>query len=297
MSTSHSSHGATLSVGQCAALACLIEATAPKPGNVHRGADFVEMSYPDFCASALAIGPAMDGAASGLRVGAAILQAIQATRALVGKNTNLGTVLLIAPLAAVPRDAPLASSVRDVLAALNAEDCRDVYAAIRLAQPGGMGRVDEADLASPPPDDLLAAMQLAADRDLVARQYVDGFAIVLNEVAAMILAGVERGWNLLDAVVHAQLRLMSAYPDSLIARKCGADRARQAADHAATVLELGSPGEDAYEDGLADLDFWLRSDGHRRNPGTTADLLAAGLFALLRDGRLNLPLELVQRRE
>ncbi|MDZ4781185.1 MAG: triphosphoribosyl-dephospho-CoA synthase [Planctomycetia bacterium] len=297
MSRSNTSGAPKLSVGQSAALACLIEATAPKPGNVHRGADFAEMSYPDFCASALAISPAIDAAANGLRVGAAILQAIQATRALVGKNTNLGTVLLIAPLAAVPGEASLASGVRDVLAALNAEDCRDVYAAIRLAQPGGMGRVDEADLAAPPPDDLLAAMRLAADRDLVAKQYVDGFHLVLNEAAPMILAGVERDWNLLEAVVHAQLRLMSAYPDSLIARKCSAEVARQAADHADTVLALGSPGEVAYEDGLADLDFWLRSDGYQRNPGTTADLLAAGLFALLRDGKLKPPLELVQKRE
>ena len=56
-----------LSIGQCAALACIIEATAPKPGNVHRGADFEEMSYADFCASAVAIAPAMDAAASGSR--------------------------------------------------------------------------------------------------------------------------------------------------------------------------------------------------------------------------------------
>ena len=40
---------------------------------------------------------------------------------------------------------------------------------------------------------------------------------------------------------------------------------------------------------LADLDFWLRSDGHRRNPGTTADLIAAGLFAALREHQIALP--------
>jgi len=279
-----------LSIGQCAALACLIEATAPKPGNVHRGADFADMSYADFCASAIAIAPAMDAAAGGLRVGAAILQAIQTTRALVGKNTNLGTVLLIAPLAAVTRAQSLLEGVRQVLAALNADDCRDVYAAIRLAQPGGMGRVRESDLFGPPPDDLMAAMRLAAERDLVARQYVEDFRLVLETVAPSIADGLARGWTVLDAVVHAQLRLMSRHLDSLIARKCGEAVAQQAADHAAEVLALGGPGDPAYEDGLADLDFWLRSDGHRRNPGTTADLIAAGLFVLLRDGRIPTPL-------
>lgn len=279
-----------LTIGQCATLACLIEATAPKPGNVHRGCDFEDLSYADFCASAAAIAPAMDAAAGGERVGAVVLQAIHATRALVNTNTNLGTVLLLAPLARVPRAAPLAVGIKEVLRGLTPADATDVYAAIRRAQPGGLGKVDEADLAGAPPNDLRFAMNLAAERDLVARQYVDGFSIVLNEAAPAIADGLRRGWTILDAVVHAQLRLMSKYPDSLIARKRGPAVAQQAADHAADVLSLGGPGDAAYQDALADLDFWLRADGNGRNPGTTADLLAAALFALLRDDRLPRPL-------
>ncbi len=76
---------------------------------------------------------------------------------------------------------------------------------------------------------------------------------------------------------------MAHYPDSLIARKCGPDVAAEAAARAAKVLQAGPPPAAAYQQAVADLDFWLRSDGHRRNPGTTADLIAAGLFALLRD--------------
>jgi triphosphoribosyl-dephospho-CoA synthase len=279
-----------LTIGQCATLACLIEAMAPKPGNVHRGCDFEELSFADFCASAAAIGPAMEAAAHGERIGAAVLQAIQATRSLVATNTNLGTVLLLAPLARVPRAVPLTHGIDKVLKSLTPADASDVYAAIRHAEPGGMGKVAEADLTAEPPEDLLFAMQLAADRDLVARQYVDGFAIVLNEAAPAIAEGVARGWTILDAVVHAQLRLMSQHPDSLIARKCGLALAQQASDHAAEVLALGGPGNGDYEDALADFDFWLRSDGNARNPGTTADLLAAALFALLRDNRLPRPL-------
>src|SRR5205085_6863187 len=96
-----------LSLGQCATLACLLEATAPKVGNVHRGADFENLTFTDFVVSAVAIGPAMETAKTG-GVGVAILESIKATRQLVDTNTNLGMVLLLAPLAAVPRDEPLA---------------------------------------------------------------------------------------------------------------------------------------------------------------------------------------------
>jgi hypothetical protein len=34
---------------------------------------------------------------------------------------------------------------------------------------------------------------------------------------------------------------------------------------------------------------WLRAEGHTRNPGATADLVCAGLFAALRDGTIALP--------
>jgi triphosphoribosyl-dephospho-CoA synthase len=81
---------------------------------------------------------------------------------------------------------------------------------------------------------------------------------------------------------------MAKEPESLIVRKCGQKVAKEASARAAKVIDAGSPGDDAYESAVEDLDFWLRADGHRRNPGTTADLIAAGLFVLLREGRLEL---------
>jgi triphosphoribosyl-dephospho-CoA synthase len=89
---------------------------------------------------------------------------------------------------------------------------------------------------------------------------------------------------------------MATFPDSLIARKCGPAIAQQAADRATAVLALGEPDAADYEAGMADLDFWLRTDGHRRNPGTTADLVAAGLFVLLREGRIDWPVSFYARR-
>src|SRR5262245_32801648 len=102
-----------LSIGQSATLACLLEATAPKVGNVHRGADFEGLHFADFLASAVAIGPAMERAVE-TGVGQAVLDAVAATRALVDTNTNLGMVLLIAPLAAVPREQKLGDGVAAV---------------------------------------------------------------------------------------------------------------------------------------------------------------------------------------
>ncbi len=276
---------AQLTIGQCATWACLWEVAAPKVGNVNRGADFDNLTLYDFNASAVAIGPVMDRA-EGQAVGCTIREAIVATRRLVSTNTNLGMVLLIAPLAAVPRDQPLAAGIHDCLQALTHEDARSVYQAIRLAEPGGLGRMDTMDVMDPAPNDLLAAMALAADRDLVARQYTNDFQQILHEVTPRLVALHDDGLPISHAIVRAHLELMGRYPDSLIGRKCGSKLAEESALRAQHVLEQVALSDQAYQQALADFDFWLRSDGHRRNPGTTADCVAAGLFAALREGYL-----------
>jgi triphosphoribosyl-dephospho-CoA synthase len=281
-----------LTTGQCAALASVLEVTAPKPGNVHRGADFEDLSYPDFVVSAIAMGPSFDRVAE-LSVGQIVLQAVQATRQLTGTNTNLGIILLLAPLAKVPLSEPLTIGIQAILANLTAADAADVYAAIRHAQPGGLGTVSEADVAGPAPADLLVAMRLAADRDLIARQYAGGFHHVLTGIVPWLTAAVhEKQWSLSDAIVHTYLQMLAAEPDSLIARKCGPELASNTSLRAAKVLSCGEPGNPSYHEAVADFDFWLRSDHHRRNPGTTADLIAAGLFACLRDGIIKAPFDL-----
>jgi triphosphoribosyl-dephospho-CoA synthase len=279
-----------LTIGQCAAWACLLEVSIPKPGNVHRGADFDDLTFHDFAAAAVAIGPAMDGAAAGAGVGRTVLDAVAATRRVAATNVNLGIVLLVAPMAAVPRGMALDAGVRTVLASLSPEDSALVYEAIRLANPGGLGRVDEGDVQGAAPDDLLAAMRSAAERDVVARQYATDYADVLGLVVPEILRNLAQGRRLGDAVIRTHLRTMQVLPDTLIARKCGAAVAAEAALYAGQVLAAREGEDGDYLEALADFDFWLRSDGRRRNPGATADLLAAGLFAVLRDGSIPLPL-------
>jgi triphosphoribosyl-dephospho-CoA synthase len=274
--------------GQLAQVACLLEVTARKPGNVHRCADFAGTHYLDFLLSAAAIGAPLDGART-RGVGWAILHAVEATRRVVATNTNLGMILLLAPLAAVPEGIELPTGVGAVLDALTRDDARLAYRAIRLAEPGGLGSVAAQDVAAEPSVTLLDAMRLAADRDLVALQYADGFAEVFRIAVPALRASLAAGHALETAIIGAHLALLSRCPDTLILRKRGRAVAAEASRRAADVLSGGWP--DAPPDLLRALDAWLRADGHARNPGATADLVAAALFAALRDGTIGLPLK------
>ncbi len=264
-------------------LACLWEATAPKPGNVHPHAAFNDVCYADYLASAIAIGPAMDNATT-QNLGTTILQSVAATRNMVGRNTNLGTILLLAPLASVPRTLSLQEGVADVLRATDQEDAAQLYEAIRTARPGGIGTAEKMDIYQTPPGDLCAAMREAADRDCVAQQYAENFAPLFEQIVPNLRTAIEAGMTLADAIVHVHLQTLHAFPDSLIARKCGITVAEEASRRAGEVLAAGPQPSAAYQQALQMLDRYLRDERHQRNPGTTADLLAAGLFTLLRDG-------------
>lgn len=260
--------------------ACLLEVTSRKPGNVHPLARFEDCDWNSFCASAEAITPVLArGRDRGL--GETVFRAVEATRARVGRNTNLGMILLLAPLAAA--EGVLSSDpVEAVLNKTTNDDCRLVYEAIRLARPGGLGRVEDADVHEAPGISLIAAMRLAAGRDAIARQYVTGFADVFRlaeRFGATELPELER------EIVRAYLEQLAWEPDSLIARKCGIEIATEASTRARQVLEDDGAG-------LRELDEWLRADGNRRNPGTTADLIAAVLFVAIRRGLVpSLPVE------
>ncbi len=293
-----------LTPGETATLACLLEVTAPKPGNVHRAADFEDVSFTDFATSAVVLGSVID-ANDSATLGQTVLQAVTATRATVGTNTNLGMVLLLVPLAKmVMGDAARkleAKSMSAYLSRLSENDGENVFAAIRLAKPGGLGTVEQADVQTSDdgPVDLLAAMQLAANRDAIARQYVNGFEDIFEIGIPFLTQGRGIFQDLSKAIVYAHVAWMAREPDGLIARKCGlkiAQHAQFLAAKAIDCVDWVAPQPPVGEEVLApfwsavgDLDFWLRSDGHRRNPGTTADLIAASLFAGIHNGIISAP--------
>lgn len=277
-----------LPTGLCAQTACIWEATARKPGNVHRYRDFEDAGYVDFLLSAAAVAPVLD-AAGGRKVGETVLRAIQATRRVVATNTNLGILLLLAPLAVLPRGEELRPALSRLLADLDVADAVAVYEAIRLAVPGGLGRVPEQDVSAPPSQTLRQVMELAAGRDLIARQYANGFQEVFEVGVHALRRGLEQTTSLEAAIIFGHLSLMAAHPDSLIARKRGLAEAAEAGRRAGQVLTAGWPRERPGWAALHDLDAWLRAEGRGRNPGTTADLVTACLFLLLRDGTIALP--------
>lgn len=277
-----------LSVGLCAQIACIAEATARKPGNVHRFLDFEDVGLMDFLLSSAAVAPVLDGAAT-RPVGETILECVRATRNLVGSNTNLGIVLLLAPLATAARARDLRGALTAVLAALTVGDARTAYQAIQLARPGGLGTAASQDVREEPSQTLLQVMALAADRDLIARQYLNGFAEVFDDGLPVLASALARGRPLEEAVILCHLHLMSRHPDTLIARKRGISEAQEAARRARAVLDRGWPEDPSAEFALAELDGWLRADGNGRNPGTTADLVTACLFVALREGTIAVP--------
>jgi triphosphoribosyl-dephospho-CoA synthase len=297
--------------------ACLLEATARKPGNVHPGASFVDLSYDDFVRAAEVIAPILaEARACGL--GPAVRAAVEATRAATGRNVNLGICLLLAPLAIGAAEGALWTGARRALLTATVDDAHEVYCAIRLAQPGGLGQSPRQDVAERPTLPLREVMALAATRDDVARELSTGFLRLEREIVPCLADAAEHAAAAIPirstrpvstaraTTVPAVLPALSALPaweratvlthvrliaegDTLIRRKCGDEVCRQAAHRAAQLWHLWQESREIPAERLNEFDAWLRADGHRRNPGTSADLVAAALFAALVEQRRPFP--------
>ncbi len=282
-----------LPIDLCAQVACIWETTAACPGNAHRYRDFSDTEYVDFLIGAAAIAPILENARE-QSVGATVLQGVQATQHAIAANTNLGILLLLAPLAAVPAKEDLRHGVIHVLDRLDVDDARSVVEAIRLANPAGLGDVPDQDVKQEPTRPLREIMSLAADRDLVARQYANGYQQVFEDGLPALRGALQKTSSLEEAIIFCHLHFLASYPDSLIARKRGVAEAEEASRRARKVLDQGWPGSGSGREPLADLDDWLRGAGRGRNPGTTSDLVTACLFVALREGIIRLPIRFQQ---
>lgn len=287
-----------MNVGVAAQIACMFEALARKAGNVHPDAAFADCSHVDFLLSALAIGPTFETAGS-RGLGQTALAAVEATQKVTRVNTNLGIILLLAPLAqtnlqtggsATNHVTQMRLGAAQAVNSSTLADAEAVYAAVRLCRPGGLGDAAEQDVKAAPTVTLREAMRLAAERDLVARQYVNGFADVFDLGLPPLAEAARPGTSLEESILTAQLRLLAALGDSLIARKLGSAAANEAKERAHAVLAAGWPASPESLERFRALDAWLRGDGHRRNPGAVADLVTAALFVAFRSGTLKLPL-------
>jgi triphosphoribosyl-dephospho-CoA synthase len=258
--------------------ACLAELDAPKPGNVHVFAAGHRMAADAFVASADAAATPLS--AAGTRVGTRILGAVQATFAVVGANTNLGIILLCAPLSAAAEAAmsDLRASLVHVLSSLDEKDADLAFRAIVKARPAGLGRSARYDVSEPATVGLLQAMEEAAGRDRIARQYATGFSDVFDIGLPLLETAARRHADQQWVTLAVYLGFLSAFPDTHILRKHGAviaDEVRTTATTFQASLQATERPAALVPDLLA-WDATLKADGV--NPGTSADLTVATLF-------------------
>jgi len=270
-------------VAGSAQLACVLEVSADKPGNITPRHDFADTSYEDMLRSAIALGPELALAAD-RGVGETVLAAVRAARRVAAANTNLGIALLLAPLArAALLGGPLRERVEEVLGALTVDDARAAYAAIRTAGAGGLDEPVEHDVRAEPAVGLREAMAAAAERDSVAAEYATGYAVTFELGVPALDRALDDGLAPRAATVQLHLEVLAAVPDTLIARRRGRPAAERVSAGAASVLAAGGVRAAAA---LEAFDASLRRDGNALNPGTTADLVTAVLFVALLEGRL-----------
>lgn len=285
--------------------ACAWDVAVRKPGNVSRHSPGHGMAAQDFLASAeVAAAPLCE---PGRRVGERIEAAMQATWARVGCNTNLGILLLCAPLAAAAeRCAPpkwaadgkrqdltpaLNAALEEVLGGLDQADAAAAFRAISLANPGGLGRAEAQDVREAPQVTLREAMALAADRDRIARQYRDGMAELFElglaaldapARSALLSAQPESvcpGEPAAAALQRIYLAWLASAPDSHLVRKFGPAVAQVVLSQARPWAARAAAGEALEADGaFCAWDEALKAGG--LNPGSSADLTVATLMAL-----------------
>ena len=273
-------------------MACLWGIGVPKPGNVTYERDFSNLQYEDYLLSAIAIGNTFEKS-SNYGVGQTILQAIQATRRFVNINTNLGTVLLLAPLVKAGTISPgsqlvisphfnriekLREDLSFVLANLTVADAQDTVTAIRLSDGGGSAWDDWTIIPEQPSISLLKAMALLQNRDSIASEYLSRFRITFEVGYPVLESTYCTLGKLAPAILQAYLSILAKVPDTSIARKEGMKKADEVASWATDVLNAGGVFTENGQSAIQELDTALRSSPLALYPLTTADLTIASIF-------------------
>ena len=264
-------------IAQCYWRACVSELKSLKPGNVHRFSEGHGMTVEHFLASAYATAPITCDL--NLRLGERIRRSIQATRNAVMMNTNLGTVLLCAPIAIAANGCSTGSlqySISRVITESGADDAEEILNAIRIAAPSGLGIAEQHDVYQPAAADIHTIMKSAKRKDMIAQQYFNGFADIFDFGFERIEEGISAYINDSDIATRLYLGYLSSYPDSHVLRQHGesvADEVRSTASQLYDELK----SVNSMQERLMNIDSsWKSRD---INPGTSADLTVATLFA------------------
>ena len=294
----------------------LLEVSAFKPGNVTPTASFKDTRIEQFLASAVAVRSRFEIAAligiavserklnvSNVRVGQIIRECIDDINAWQkGGNTLLGTIILFVPIAVAAGMtscgenlefdfSKLRKNLRLVVESTTAEDSANLYKAIDLAKPSGLGGAPDFDVTDPGSkkrlldDDipLIEVFKISAGYDDICSEWVNNYTITFDLAFPYLTKQLERN-DLGVAVVQTFLKIMSKHPDSFIARKANVKRAREISLEAKKILDLGGLETPEGKKRIFKLDRVLRASGNRLNPGTTADLTGTALALCVLEG-------------
>lgn len=303
-------------VSECLQLAVLLEVSAhPKPGNVHRTADFQETRYEHFLASAVGLMPSFKGAArkgvlasqgkisaDKLEIGKIIKDAVEHVRTWQsGGNTLLGVIILLTPMAFAAGKAltekpfsvsKLRENIKLAVESTTPMDAVNVYDAISIAEPSGLGKAPRLDVADPSSKrkilnenvTLLDVFKISSSWDSISSEWVKNYSITFDLGYPYFAHVLEETNDVNLATVHVFLKILSEVPDTLVTRKLGSSRAKAISIQAKEVLNAGALMTREGREGLFQLDNELRDVRHRLNPGTTADLTAAVLGVAVLNG-------------
>jgi len=304
-------------VSKCLQLAILLEVSAyPKPGNVHRTADFPKTRYEHFLASAVALAPHFRHAAkqgievfnkevtlSQVGIGKTIKNAVEDAIAWqYGGNTLLGSIILLIPMSAaagltLAGNSPLSinkfrKNLASVVEATTAEDAVNVYDAITLAQPGGLGKAPQLDVTDIKSKQkimkegisLFEVFKISASWDSISTEWISNYHITFDIGYPFFVRQLEATKDVNVATVHTYLKVLSEVPDTLIIRKAGAKKAKQISVQAKRILEAGGLTTQKGRRSVSTLDQELHDPDHELNPGTTADITSAILAIAILNG-------------
>ena len=275
-------------IAECAKRACLLEAGAyPKPGNVGPRHDFSDLTYCDFKKAAEVIVPAVRGAAEGKQIGASILRAMEDMSEVCRSNANLGIVLLLVPLAkgAMVSENPeeVAENATEEVARSSIEGAVDFVRAVRVAKPFLLYNKLDARLEKTEEEvrkkkmSFAGLMKVSAKKDMVAEELLNGFEKSLFAYRTLIRE--QKKVNVNDAICQTYLELLAKNVDTLVARKFGKKKAEWVKRRAKKALSLGGMKTRVGREEILKFDSELRTE--RINPGSSADILCAGIFVSL----------------
>ena len=304
-------------ISKCLELAILFEVSADKPGNVNLTTGFEGTLYEHFLASAVAAAPWFELAAergiavsqrkfdvSNVRIGQIIRSCVCDIDIWQhGGNTLLGTVILLSPIAVAAGMASvlkqgvseiqrLRDNLKRITESTRPQDAVDVYEAIRIAKPSGLGKAPELDLNDSDSVDrivkenitLYQVFQIASAYDRVCSEWVSNYPITFELAYPHLIGQIEETGNLNEAIIHTFLRVLAEYPDTFIARKTGIEKAKEVSAKARKILELGGLETSLGRKNLHEFDGELRRSSNDLNPGTTADIVAAALALCILNG-------------